>query len=186
MKTDPMVKIIKRCQNGDPDAFAWLLSEFGPKLRSYFLRTLSSADDADDMLQELFLKLLTVIRRYRHQGRFESWLFCIAANLVRDRYRTRQRRIKTVSLSTDDSTYDPQAAVASGETNPHRQMETAEQLDQLQHAIEELSPSDREIILLRHYGGLSFRELAEYFQVPVGTALARVHRGMKKLNKLLT
>ena len=68
MKSDPMVKIIKRCQNGDPDAFAWLLSEFGPKLRSYFLRTLASADDADDMLQELFLKLLTVIRRYKHRA----------------------------------------------------------------------------------------------------------------------
>ena len=186
MKTDPMVQIIKRCQNGDPDAFVLLLSEFGPKLRSYFLRTLASADDADDMLQELFLKLLTVIKRYRHKGRFESWLFCIAANLVRDRYRTRQRRIKTVSLSAGDFTYDSQADVVSGEPNPHRQMETVEQLDQLQHAIEELSQSDREIILLRHYGGLSFRELAEHFQIPVGTALARVHRGMKKLNKLLT
>ncbi|MCK4629690.1 MAG: sigma-70 family RNA polymerase sigma factor [Sedimentisphaerales bacterium] len=186
MKTDPLVKIIKRCQNGDPDAFAWLLSEFGPKLRSYFLRALASADDADDMLQELFLKLLIIIRRYKHRGRFESWLFCVAANLVRDRYRTRQRRIKTVSLPADDATYDSQAAAVSREPNPHRQMETAEQLDQLQHALDELSLSDREIVLLRHYGGLSFKELAEHFQIPTGTALARVHRGLKKLNKLLT
>ena len=184
MKSDPMVKIIKRCQNGDPDAFAWLLSEFGPKLRSYFLRTLASADDADDMLQELFLKLLIVIRRYKHRGRFESWLFSVAANLVRDRYRTRQRRIKTVSADAAD--YDAPATAASREPNPHRRMETAEQLDQLQHALEELSPSDREIILLRHYGGLSFKELAKHFQIPTGTALARVHRGIKKLNKLLT
>jgi len=186
MSNDSLAKIINRCQQGDEKAFGWLLREYGPRLYRYFLRTSGSADDAEDLLQDLFVKLLVKIGDYHHEGRFDNWLFCVAANLVRDHFRRRQRSVRTVPMQTNGGigTVSPAEAVSSG-PRPEERLETKEQLDRLQQALGRLEPRESEIILLRHYGGLSFKEIAEHFQVPIGTALARVHRGRKKLNNML-
>ena len=186
MKPDQLIQSIEDCQNGKSDAFVRLLNLFGPKLFRFFLRNTGSTEDAQDLLQELFMKLLVNIKGYRHKGRFESWLFTVASNLLRDHFRKLNRRIKTQTLESD---YDPenrkQNEPAAPNTLPHQHLETSEQLDQLQLALMELSPLDREIVILRHYGGLSFKELAQHFKIPPGTALAKVHRSLKKLQKYM-
>jgi len=187
MKNKIMANLIDRCRSGDPEAFTLLLHEFGPRLHSYFLRSCGSADQADDLLQDLFLKLLVKIRTFRPTGSFESWLFTIAANLMRDRFRSQKSGPQTVPLqpvgSDDDESW--LAEPPSTQPTPPQQLAQSEQLDRLQQALSELAPQDREIILLRHYGDLSFYELAEHFDIPKNTALARVHRGLKKLKKLM-
>ena len=184
MKCDQLEKVIRDCQNGKSDAFAGLLNQFGTKLFRFFLRNTGSREDAQDLLQEVFIKLLENIKGYRHKGRFESWLFIVAANLLRDHYRKRNRRIKTHTLESD---YDPEGRKQSEPVAPNplpqQELEKHEQLDRLQQALMILTPLDREIVMLRHYGGLTFQELAEHFKIPLGTALAKVHRSLKKLRK---
>ena len=75
--------------------------------------------------------------------------------------------------------------IASDETTAPEKLQYNEQVDQLQSALEQLPEKDREIIILRHYGQLSFKEIAEQFDIPIGTALAKVHRGLKRLHKLM-
>lgn len=186
MEKDLLAKMIERCRHGDPDAYSWMLGEYGPKLYHYFLRVTNSNEEAEDLLQDLFMKLLGKIEAYRHDGRFESWLFCVAANLVRDRFRHRKRRLRTVSLEAVGAGCVMSNPMTAAHDSPPQQLLKSEETDHLQQALNRLSDFDREIILLRHYGGLSFRKIAEHFDIPISTALARVHRGLKKLKKLMT
>ena len=184
MNDAQQTRMIRLCQKGHSDGFVLLLKEYGPRLYGFFVRTGMSAADAEDMIQELFLRLLKRIRNYRHSGRFEQWLFRVAANLVRDEYRRRRRAGPMISLANDSDDPDVSHVVPpSPEPGPESRYCRIEQRDQLSRVLQELPSMDREIIMLRHYGQLSFREIAEQFDIPIGTALAKVHRGLKKLRR---
>ena len=184
MKTPDNLSLqIKQCQEGDRKALVWLLEEYGPRLWPYFLRSCRVEADAEDLLQELFVKLLENIKGYRHEGKFEHWLFRIAANLVRDRARrAKGNRPAQYSLDSNPLAF----ALVSSEKDPSQRLLQAEQIDQLREALVQLPAVDREIILLRHYGSMSFKELADQFEMPIGTVLAKVHRGLKRLHKVMT
>lgn len=172
---------------GRPDAFAWLLEEYGARLYGYFFRTTGSAGVADDLVQELFVRLLEKIGEYRHDGLFEHWLFRIAANLMRDHFRRQKKGPMLFSVlekNNKDSSWPE--GLAGKEQETESPLERQEQMDQLQDALKQLSDLDREIILARHYGQLSFDQLARQFQMPIGTVLSKVHRGLKMLRRILT
>jgi len=187
MESEPLTDKIRQCQQGQADAFAWLLQEYGPRLYGYFVRMTGSTTEAEDLLQEMFLKLLQRIKSYRHKGRFEPWLFRIAANMVRDRGRKLQRQYRAFATGAEPGNPLHRAAVETGEiADPAQPMEFAEQRDAMQEALWKLPERDREIILLRYYSGVSFKDIADQFQIPVGTAIAKVHRGLKKLKRMMT
>lgn len=181
----PIELIIYRCQEGDRQAFGLLLKEYGPRLYSFYLRTTRSAQEAEDLLQDLFVRLLEKIKLYKNQGdgRFDSWLFCVAANLARDRARKMGRIVKLQDFGPED--VDMIDLLADDAPEPDEIMGREEEKEILIGALEQLPPLDREIIVMRHYGQLSFKEIADNFQIPVGTALAKVHRGLKKLRRIL-
>ena len=92
---------IRQCQRGEPAGFELLAQLFGPRLYRYFLRLTGSPADADDLLQDMFVRLMQKMKTYRHQDRFERWLFTVAANLGRDHFR---RAGRTAALSLDAPT----------------------------------------------------------------------------------
>jgi len=183
MDSDPLAEQIIKCQNGEREAFAWLLRQYGSRLYRFFLRMNYSPADAEDLLQDLFVKLLEKIHGYNHQGRFESWLFCVAANLARNEYRRRRRRGGVISMHDEQSPLG-EALVSTEATAPEK-LQLTEQIDQLQDALEQLSPPERELIILRHYGKLSFKEIAEQYRMPIGTVLAKVHRSLKHIRNIM-
>ncbi|MBN1436982.1 MAG: RNA polymerase sigma factor [Sedimentisphaerales bacterium] len=172
---------IRLCQQGRPEGFRWLLAQYGPRLRAYFFRVSGSSADADDLLQDLFVKLIENIKDYQHKGRFESWLFRIAANLARDRV----RRLSHNGPQVTDQKILEYENVDPNQELPDELAQKAEQHDRLRKAVAQLPLPDREIVLLRHYGQLSFKELAAHFKMPLGTVLAKVHRSLKRLRVLL-
>jgi len=183
MDIDPLAEQITRCQNGDREAFSWLLQQYGSRLYRFFLRMNYSPTDAEDLLQDLFVKLLEKIHGYSHTGRFESWLFCVAANLARNEYRKRRRRGGIVSIQDENSSLKD--ALVSPEATAPEKLQLTEQIDQLQDALEQLPPPEREIVILRHYGKLSFKEIAEQYRMPIGTVLSKVHRSMKHIRNIM-
>jgi len=187
MGSEPLTEKIRQCQQGRADAFAWLLHEYGPRLYGYFVRKTGSTTEAEDLLQEMFLKLLQRIRDYRHKGRFEPWLFRVAANMIRDRGRKLQRQSRSFATGAEPGNPLHRAADPNNKaSDPGRDLELTEDLGRMQEALGKLPELDREIILLRFYGGISFRDIADQFQIPVGTAIAKVHRGLKKLKRMMT
>lgn len=175
---------IASARGGDASAYETLLDAYAPRLYGYFLRATGNHHEAEDLLGEVMLRLVRTLDGYDEKGRFEPWLFRIAANLVRDRIRRLKSRPASVSLSADDADGEPMADRLDAEARDvdHKLVER-EQSQQLQDALGKLDETTREMILLRHFGGLSFKQLAETFDCPLGTALAKVHRGIKALGK---
>jgi len=175
---------IRAAKAGRQEGYHALLAAYGPRLYGYFHRATGNRHEAEDLVGEVMLRLVRTLGRYDERGRFEPWLFRIAANLVRDRIRRQKAAPSVGSLSGDaDDGRGPLNAVA-GRTPPVGEaMAAAEQRDELMAALATLDESTRQMIVLRHYAEMSFAEIAELMGCPLGTALARVHRGLKALRR---
>jgi len=186
MDAQQLRSMVASAQAGDPDAYRALLETYGRRLYGYFLRATASHHDAEDLLGELMLRLVSRLGRYDDRGRFEPWLFRIAANMVRDRIRRMRTSPPPLSLSSaDENGTGPDEQVAARRQEIAAGLMAEEASARLQDALGKLDETTRDMILLRHFGQMSFREIAEAFDCPLGTALAKVHRGLKTLRRLM-
>ncbi|MFP4355978.1 MAG: RNA polymerase sigma factor [Phycisphaerae bacterium] len=182
MDSEPLSNALSAARAGQADGFAALLDAYGRRLYGYFYRAVGNHHDAEDLLGEMSLRLVRNINSYNEQGRLEHWIFRIAANLVRDRFRRKKVRPKLHSLSGgDDEQASPAAMLPARGPDVDNGLMLDETSAQLQRALEKLDETTREMILLRHFGEMPFKEIAELFDCPIGTALAKVHRGIKAL-----
>ena len=191
MSPEHLTNVIRRAQAGEAGAFDEMIDVFGPRLYGFLHRLCGSADEAEDLLQELFLRVVRSIGRYRHEDQFEAWLFRIATNLVRDQVRRLRRRPAHQSLHppADRSESAGEASVAllpdTSAASPERVLTQRDDIDRLQQALARLPVAEREVVMLRHFSQLSFQQIAEAMGTPLGTALARAHRGLAKLRTLM-
>ena len=184
---DDLASVIRRAQQLEASAFEWLVDTYSARLYGFLYRLTGRADDAEELVQEVFVRLVRMISQYEHDGRFEAWLFRIATNLARDRIRriTRAPEISSLDAGEDEES-DRSVWRRLGDLSgpsPDGALELAEDVDQLQRCLARLPQPEREVILLRHYSGMSFADIAEAMETPLGTALARSHRGLAKLRK---
>lgn len=187
MDAQQLRAMIRRARAGSDEAYGQFLAAYGPRLYGYFYRATGSAHEAEDLLGDLMLRLLRRLGDYDERGRFEPWLFRIAANLVRDRIRRSRARPPTASLEAEGPTRAGLAETIRGRDRP---VEAALAADEarasLDAALRTLDESSRQMVLLRHFAEMSFREIAEVFECPVGTVLAKVHRALKALRAVMT
>lgn len=142
-------------------------------------------DAAEEVTQSVFVTVATKLGtgEYAEQGRFESWLFRVAMNRIRDEVRRARRHAEPT---------DPEAFAGVSETGfGGSSQTTAEQaaddsIHVLRSAMARLTDADREIVELRHHAGLSFKQMADLLNEPLGTLLARHHRALRKLKDLMT
>lgn len=175
--------LLHRARRQEPAALETLVDAYGGRLYAMLRRMTGCPDAAEDLMQETFLRVVRTIGQYEHNGRFEPWLFRIAGNLARDRVRRGRRRGVEIGLDgADDETSAPMPA-DERQPDPHARVEREEDAARLEAALDRLSPLDREILMLRHYADLPFKEIAEMLAVPLGTALARAHRALQKLRR---
>ena len=186
MEPQRLSAIIASAKAGQADGYEALLETYGPRLYGYFFRATRSHHDAEDMLGELVLRLVRTLKHYDERGRFEPWLFRVAANLVRDRIRRRKATPAPVSLSAESDSGESLAAHLPGKAQPvDAEMLAVEASAELNEALGRLDATTRQMILLRHFGQMSFKEISDLFGSPLGTVLARVHRGLKTLRRLM-
>lgn len=187
MEPERLRAVIVSAQTGDSGAYRELLDAYGRRLYGYFLRAIGNHHDAEDLLGELMLKLVAKLDKYDDRGRFEPWLFRIASNMVRDRIRRVKANPKPASLSIESDTGTSRADQLLAETGPIEDGLLAEESSELlQQALLKLDETTREMILVRHFSQMSYKEIADLFQCPLGTALARVHRGLKTLRRIMS
>jgi len=171
---DDLAKLIIGCKDGNNECFSQVVGLYSSRCYGYFYRLSGNHDISDELLSELFVKLVEKIGSYKG-GSFESWLFKIAANLFHDHLRGKQRRKKLIEAR--------QGQIGSDIMDPIRADD--ERIDRLQIQLKRLDPDTRELILLRYYSQLSFKEIARMRSEPIGTTLAKTHRGLKKLRQLM-
>ncbi len=184
---DDLSQVIRRAQQLDASAFESLVDAYSPRLHGFLYRLTGRPDDTEELVQEVFVRLVRMLPQYEHDGRFEAWLFRIATNLARDRIR---RITRAPDISSLDDARDQRDERSAWERlgdlsgpSPTEAVELAEDVDRLQRCLAKLSQPEREVILLRHYARMSFAQIAEAMGTPLGTALARAHRGLAKLRQ---
>jgi RNA polymerase sigma-70 factor (ECF subfamily) len=181
---DSDAALMARVQAGDLDAFEPLVQRYERRLFGYFLNLVEDPATAADLAQETFVRVYRATPRYRESGKFESWLFRIASNLVRSRRRRPDQRMRHLPLE-DVPAGASELAAGGREARPDEATWRAEVRDALQKALPRLPLAFREAVLLRDVEGRSYREIAEMLGVEEGTAKSRAHRGRKHLRELL-
>lgn len=186
MDSQQLSDAIRAAQDGQAESLCVIFEAYSSRLYGYFYQATRCHHDAEDLLSELALRLVKTIGRYDERGRFEPWLFRIAANLVRDRIRRRKANPQPVSISADDQAGQSLSQQLPGNCAAVDANLLAQETSQeLQQALNQMDETTRQIILLRYFGDMSFKELAEVFECPIGTVLARVHRGLKSLREMV-
>lgn len=187
-----LAEVIQGAQRGDPASFDRLVELYASRIFGFLYRFTGSREEAEDLMQEVFLRVVRMISAYCHDDRFEAWLFRIAANLARDRIRRASRTPRLVDaavLLRHESDLDGEPGSLEGSSGSSQAVDARlvreEVVDALNAALAELPDAEREVIMLRHFAELSFKEIAELTGTPLGTALARSHRGLAKLREIM-
>jgi RNA polymerase sigma-70 factor (ECF subfamily) len=172
-----VASILEAATRGDEGAWTRIVGLYGRRLFALAKSRCGSAELAEEVTQSVFATVARTLGSggYSERGRFESWLFRIAMNRIRDH----ARRTKRQAASTDPEAL-ASVADARGEADRDDRM-----LARLRLAMEELPEADREVIELRHHGEMSFKAMAELLDEPMGTLLARHHRALRKLKSIL-
>ena len=173
-KSDNLARIIIGCKAGSAESFSELVDIYASRFYGYFYRLTGNNEVSNDLLSELFVKLVEKISSYKG-GSFESWLFKVASNIFHDYLRGKQRRKKLLEVRKKQLESRKQEVKKSD----------SERVDKLQIQLEKLDADMRELIMLRFYSQLKLKEIAEMRSEPIGTTLSRLHRGLKRLRELM-
>ena len=178
-------QLVKNYANGDSDAFDTLLARYQQKIYSYILFLVHDDEVADDLFQETFMKAIVTIRqgRYVESGRFSAWLTRIAHNLMIDKYR--QDRNSNV-ISNDASDADLFNDASLSDITVEMKMITEQSLTDVGRLLKELPDNQKEVLYMRFYQDLSFKEIADATGVSINTALGRMRYGLINLRKMVS
>ena len=179
------LKLICRCKRGEEAAFQEVLARYKAPIYNLCWRMTHHDEDARDLAQEIFIKVFRLLDRYDEQFAFHNWLFRIATNHCIDHLR--RQRLRFLSLERDGGTPEQEAPmqVAADDPQPDEILQRRQALERLEEVIAELPPHYRVITLLRHDQQLSYEEIAETLQLPLGTVKARIHRARNMIQELL-
>ena len=174
--------LIEQFKKGDLSAFDELMSKYSSKIRYLAYRMTNNYEDAEDITQEVFVRVFRALPTWKPKASFYTWLRTIAMNLCIDHHRTRIRR-QTQPLESKDGFVMNIPADSSGD--PLRSTEADELKRRILLATEKLSPRQRRAFMLVSYGGLSLKEAAEIMGCAVGTIKAHLNRATTKMRDLL-
>jgi RNA polymerase sigma-70 factor (ECF subfamily) len=170
--------------DGDEGAFATLVRRYQRRLTAFLGQLVGDIELARELTQETFIRAWSALERFDPRYRFSTWLFRIAHNLGIDQLR--RRRLLTVPLYRRDSDGDEvEVVIHDLEKDPFGHFENQELAKFIRQAIEELRPEYRELVLLRHFGGLSYQEIADFKEMPLGTIKNKLFRAHSVLRKAL-
>ena len=183
-------QFLERLRRGDAMAYERLVGEHSGDVYALLFRLTSDAEEARDLTQETFLRAFQSIDRFRGDASLKTWIYRIAINQARNRWRwwRRRRRDATVSLdATDEHRDQPLAATLRNENSPSPEQQTLarERESQLREALCGLRRSYREAVILRDVEGFSYEEIAQTLQISIGTVKSRISRGRLELRRQL-
>jgi RNA polymerase sigma-70 factor (ECF subfamily) len=178
-------EVVEAVLKGDQELYGELVQRYQGRLVNYLYRLLRSVQEAEDLAQEVFFKLYQALDRYDPKYKFSTWLFRVAQNAAIDRIR--KRRLQLVSM---DRSGNPDSGIGtwefpSSDPGPYGDLRNVERGEAIQAAIERLPWDYRELIVLRHFGELSYDEIARLKDMPLGTVKNKLFRGRQMMKEEL-
>lgn len=193
MKTlsdEELVEVYKKEKEKSQEAFEILLDRYKTPLYTFIVRMVKSRTEGEDLFQEVFIRVIKALPSYESKNKFKSWIYTIANNVSIDYLRKMKKR-RIISIEEEvvrkkDKTLRLEDILGSDEPLPEKIIENRELKKILINCLEELTPEQKEVFLLRHEGGFSFKEITALTGCTLNTALGRMHQAIKKIkNKLI-
>lgn len=177
-------ELLERYRAGDSNAISGLIERHRKRVRDYVYMMVKDSDLADDISQETFIKVVRVIDedRYTDNGKFLSWVLRIAHNRVLDYFRA-SRTQNTIGES--EAGYDILGNHSLAEDNVEDKMVASQIEADVRRLVEQLPDEQREVVQMRYYDGLSFKEIADKTDVSINTALGRMRYALINLRKMI-
>lgn len=179
-------RLIQLSQDGDQEAFAQLLERYANQIYRLCYRMLGNQHEAEDAVQETFLRVHMNLDRYDGNYKFSTWIFRICTNLCIDRLRKRKKTAYSLdSQMNDEEGTDGYAFLESKELTPEAQLILSESQRTVRRLIDDLPEKYKSIIVLRYLQDLSVKEISEVTGMPESTVKTRMHRGRELLRRKL-
>lgn len=177
-------ELVQRFIQGDHESLEVLIVRHKSRVYSYILLIVKNQDLAEDIFQDTFIKVIRSLKRgkYVENGKFVSWVLRIAHNLIIDHFRKEKLQ---GAVSNDSSDVDIFNSQKFSEQTIEDQMVYSQILHEVKHLVKELPEDQQQVIYMRHYMGLSFKEIAEQTEVSINTALGRMRYALINLRKLV-
>jgi RNA polymerase sigma-70 factor, ECF subfamily len=181
------LEFIERLKIGEAKAFDDFVIRYSSNVYALLLRLTEDEEEARDLTQDTFLSALKAIKNFRGEADLKTWLYRIAVNESRNRFRWWKRRNRSSIVSLDaENIFGKVSEVADSGENPETAALRRERERTLRQALRELPTNFREVIVLRDIEGLSYEEVAAALETNVGTIKSRIARGREELRKKLS
>jgi RNA polymerase sigma-70 factor (ECF subfamily) len=189
--TQVVAALVRRCVAGDAAAWEEIVRQYHRRIYNVCYRFSGSAEDADDLAQEVFIKMYRTLATYDvERGSFTTWVTTVARNLLVDHFRkTKQERL-TDSLDATPAD-EPEGRTLADQIQdrsapPDARLQSLQAGQAVHQALQKLSPELREAVILRDLQDMDYKEIALVLKVPEGTVKSRINRGRAELGRLLS
>ena len=169
--------LIERCLAGDQVAWDLIVKQNWRKVFNVAYKFVGKHDEAEDLTQDIFLKIFKSLDTFDRRANFQTWLISVSRNLCIDHYRSVRKERETINRDVDPSTLTP----VSRDRSAYSQLELRDRVQLLRAAMDTLPPTLRTAVLLRDIQELTYQEIADRLSVPEGTVKSRINRGRTEL-----
>lgn len=175
-------ELIKTYLKGNDKAFEILLKRHKEKIYTSIYLFVKDTEMANDIFQDVFIKIVDTLRKgkYNHEGKFLQWAMRISYNMCVDNFRRNKRRTKVSSTET----FDIFDVLESKDDNMETIMIKSQMHQKVRSLVDQLPPEQREVVILRHYADMSFKEISQLTRVSINTALGRMRYALINMRKM--
>ena len=170
-------EIIERCLNGDQSAWESIVRMYRRKVFNVAYKFVGRHDQAEDLTQDVFLKLYKSLDTFDRRANFQTWLISVSRNLCIDHYRAVRKERETINRDVDPADFAPVSTDPRADT----QLEQRDRVRLLRQALDKLAPTLRTAVMLRDIQELTYQEIADKLHLPEGTVKSRINRGRTEL-----
>jgi RNA polymerase sigma-70 factor, ECF subfamily len=173
----PIDELIERCLAGDQHAWEQIVRLHWRKVFNVAYKFVGKHDEAEDLTQDIFLKIFKSLSSFDRRANFQTWLISVSRNLCIDHYRSVRKERETIDRDVDPGDLMP----VSVEVSPYAALEARDRVTMLREAMTALPETLRTAVLLRDIQELTYQEIADQLQLPEGTVKSRINRGRTEL-----
>jgi len=179
-------QLVEKVKKGDSRAFDLLVLKYQHKIFGLISRYIRDADEVQDVAQEAFIKAYNALPRFRGDSAFYTWLYRIAINTAKNHLVSRSRRPPGQDVEIDDAEYYEGGGALRDIENPENALFGAELKAVVENAIATLPDDLRTAVTLREFDGLSYEDIADVMECPVGTVRSRIFRAREAIDEQVT
>src|SRR5918995_1061331 len=170
-------ELIERCLRGDQLAWEMIVRQHWRKVFNVAYKFVGKHDEAEDLAQDIFLKIFKSLHTFDRRANFQTWLISVSRNLCIDHYRSVRKERETIDRAVDPGQLTP----ASPDASPYAALEQRDRVVLLREAMGQLPDALKTAVLLRDIREFSYQEIAEQLELPEGTVKSRINRGRTEL-----